>query len=1008
MQARSIFTLVICFFPIFGAAETVREDFRENGAHIPLVDEDLSNESLELLRLGPGADQLKFSHHPEVQNDPHYIWNGKCEGPVLAGFEFDKVIDLSGEGWWCRVRTKNVGASRLHVALKIDGQWVVQKKAIRNEKEWNVQRVTLEGREWLQLDENRVAFGENIVPNLKAVTAVGFAAPVKPQGSKSCIRLDWFELTTVPRELNPKANSKPKSHRSSSPIPKEIGEFLEPGAPFLRSALLIQDGKKVNRVRRGLLVPLGGDHWGCFDPDLLRWAAVWKAPAGEAPLTYDSMAGVSYPEAKAKAKLVPQLRGEVLFQTEEVSGVGEDDRAQLVNGESKVGPLSKKQGRWLGHELRGKQVVLNYLVGKTAVQEVLRRTDEGAVHRVMKVAAHDRALQIRVGDFFKKVHGVRASLRGGALTLRASQKSQAVVLSTQQRESGVKFDFPEKKPALSFDPAILKVKNPPAEFQGAFMIRPIVIPEGTRFIRSTDLAFLSDGTGLLTTLDGDVWRIEGIEEETSQWTRVASGIYEPISLEVTPNDRVFVLGRDQVTELIDHDGDSFFDEYRNASDAFQQTLQTRDYATSLVVRPDGSFLVAKGGIYNDRAKSDNELSEHRGTVIALSKDGLQAQVLADGLRLPYVGLRNDGAVFASDQQGNFIPSTPVHMIGKGRPFLGHPPTNFQKSEELIEPLLWYPYQTSRSGAAFATTSQKGFPDLGEAFLQVSWGGKLFAIETPEQGQAFSWQLPLQLDFPSLNGVSHPKSGRLYVTGLGISGYKPTTGNLIGIASIEQTSAMPSPVALTIEKGFIEVTFNRPLKEDETVTPGSPALRMFTIERTGKYGSGHFKWDGEPGEQRFQPEAFSISENRRTVRLEFSHLYRSDVMDLFINVTSGSNVLPLHLFTRPAHLPVAGRDDLRALAGLEKEVVLEAGNVERGAVYFTKYACAGCHSINEEKLVGPSLKGLARRADEAVMKQSILEPNAVITEGFPAAMPSFAGVLTEQELADLLAYLGTLR
>lgn len=998
MQARSIFTLVICLFPILGIAETVREDFQEHVAHIPLVGGDLSNESLELLRLGPGADQLKLSHHPEVQNDPHYIWNGKCEGPVLAGFEFGAEMDLSGEGWWCRVRTKNVGAARLHVALKIDDQWVVQKKSIRNEKDWNVQRVTLEEREWLKLDEKRVTLGEEVVPNLKAVTAIGFAAPVKPRGSQSCIRLDWFELTTVPRSENPKAAFKPKG----------VGEFLERGVPFLRSALLIQDGKKVNRVRRGLLVPLGEDHWGCFDPDLLRWAAVWKAPAGKAPLTYDSMAGVSYPEAKAKAKLVPQLQGEVLFQTAELSGVGEDDRAQLLNYERKVGPLTKKQGRWLGHELRGKQVVLNYLVGETAVQEVLRRTDEGAVHRVMKVAAHDQELQIRVGDFFKKEYGVGASLRGGTLTLRASKKSQAVVLSTQPRESGVTFDFPERKPARAFDPAILKVKNSPSEVQGAFTVRSISIPKGTRFIRATDLAFLSDGTGLLTTLDGDVWRIKKIEEETSQWRRVASGIYEPISLEVTPNDRVFVLGRDQVTELIDHDGDSFFDEYRNASDAFQQTLQTRDYATSLVVRPDGSFLVAKGGIHDERAKSDNELSAHRGTVVALSKDGLQAQVVADGLRLPFVGLRNDGAVFASDQQGNFIPSTPVHMIGKGRPFLGHPPTNFQKSEELIEPLLWYPYQTSRSGAAFSTTSEKGFPDLGEAFLQVSWGGKLFAIETPEYGQAFSWQLPLQLDFPSLNGVSHPKSGRLYVTGLGISGYKPTTENLIGIASIEQTSAMPSPVALKVEKGLVEVTFNRPLKEGEIVTPGSPALRMFNIERTGKYGSGHFKWDGEPGEHRFQPEVFSVSEDRRSVRLKFSHLYRSEVTDLFINVTSGSNVLPLHLFTRTAHLPVASRDELESLAALEKEAVLEAGNVKRGETYFAKYACAGCHSIDETKLVGPSLKGLASRADEAAMRQSILDPNAMITEGFPAAMPSFAGVLTEQELVDLLAYLETLR
>jgi hypothetical protein len=33
---------------------------------------------------------------------------------------------------------------------------------------------------------------------------------------------------------------------------------------------------------------------------------------------------------------------------------------------------------------------------------------------------------------------------------------------------------------------------------------------------------------------------------------------------------------------------------------------------------------------------------------------------------------------------------------------------------------------------------------------------------------------------------------------------------------------------------------------------------------------------------------------------------------------------------------------------------------------------------------------------------------VITAGFPAAMPSFEGMLNEQQLEDLLAYLKTLR
>ena len=43
-----------------------------------------------------------------------------------------------------------------------------------------------------------------------------------------------------------------------------------------RSALVV-DGEWQNRTRRGVLVPLSGGLWACFDPDLLRWAAIWRA-----------------------------------------------------------------------------------------------------------------------------------------------------------------------------------------------------------------------------------------------------------------------------------------------------------------------------------------------------------------------------------------------------------------------------------------------------------------------------------------------------------------------------------------------------------------------------------------------------------------------------------------------------------------------------------------------------------------------------------------------------------
>ncbi|MDB4400902.1 cytochrome c [Akkermansiaceae bacterium] len=47
-------------------------------------------------------------------------------------------------------------------------------------------------------------------------------------------------------------------------------------------------------------------------------------------------------------------------------------------------------------------------------------------------------------------------------------------------------------------------------------------------------------------------------------------------------------------------------------------------------------------------------------------------------------------------------------------------------------------------------------------------------------------------------------------------------------------------------------------------------------------------------------------------------------------------------------------------------------------------------------------------DQGFLREAIVDPAAVVAEGFEPSMPSFAGVLTEQQLIDLLAYLKTLR
>lgn len=99
----------------------------------------------------------------------------------------------------------------------------------------------------------------------------------------------------------------------------------------------------------------------------------------------------------------------------------------------------------------------------------------------------------------------------------------------------------------------------------------------------------------------------------------------------------------------------------------------------------------------------------------------------------------------------------------------------------------------------------------------------------------------------------------------------------------------------------------------------------------------------------------------------------------------------------------------------------ADPVARGERLAKAQGCMACHSLDGSTLVGPSWKGLygssvelgdgtTVTADEAYLRESILDPNAKLVKGFaPNLMPaSFAKTLTEDQINDLLAYIKSVK
>jgi cytochrome c oxidase subunit 2 len=89
----------------------------------------------------------------------------------------------------------------------------------------------------------------------------------------------------------------------------------------------------------------------------------------------------------------------------------------------------------------------------------------------------------------------------------------------------------------------------------------------------------------------------------------------------------------------------------------------------------------------------------------------------------------------------------------------------------------------------------------------------------------------------------------------------------------------------------------------------------------------------------------------------------------------------------------------------------------GLRLFQQFGCVGCH-LPDGKGRAPSLVGLFGRrvilttkqtviADEAYIRESIVDPQAKVAAGYAPVMPTFKGLITEDGLAQIIAYIKSL-
>jgi hypothetical protein len=199
------FFSIIFYFPGIASAQDLffREDWKETPAELPVTQGHVANPDLTMTLFGPGRGGVKKSNHPDVANDPFYIWSGECKGNwALSLRHKSRVADLGGNAkiMW---RTKQSGFRQLRVVIKLnDGTWLISDQYDGPSERWQEKEFRIGELHWRKIDMDAVTEGlwiEN--PDLSKVEEIGFTDLMVGGMTPASSRLDWIEVygRSIPR-----------------------------------------------------------------------------------------------------------------------------------------------------------------------------------------------------------------------------------------------------------------------------------------------------------------------------------------------------------------------------------------------------------------------------------------------------------------------------------------------------------------------------------------------------------------------------------------------------------------------------------------------------------------------------------------------------------------------------------------------------------------------------------------------------------------------------------------
>lgn len=429
------------------------------------------------------------------------------------------------------------------------------------------------------------------------------------------------------------------------------------------------------------------------------------------------------------------------------------------------------------------------------------------------------------------------------------------ILSFTGNEGALPADVLELRKQFSHTYDAIPV-NKPAGLHPAMSVQSLLTNGFTPAVGGMAL----DNTGSLYIAtwdrDGAVYRIQDWATGQPSVARVAEGLHEPLGLAIV-DQRLFVMQKQELTELIDTNTDGFFDTYKNLSDAWEATPNFHEFGFGLVSHEGYlygglSVCVELGG------KSCKLQVADRGSIFRVDSRSGKLEILAKGLRTPNgIGVSTEGQIWVTDNQGDWLPASKLVNVVGGEHF------GFGGAERVKAPALWLPQNEIGNSPTQPLVLGRG-PYKGQLLFGDIYNGGikrayLEKVAGEWQGAAFHFSDGLAAP---VNRLMETEEG-LLAGQIGSSGNwgeadKPWFGLQL-LRWSENTAFEPLTVNAT-PHGF-KATFSKPLHGEVTAEAIVSDVSQWFYYPSPLYGGPKY------GLESLAADNIRLSQDRRTVEFD---------------------------------------------------------------------------------------------------------------------------------------------